>query len=124
MIKSNELRLGNWVLLDWENTYRRVNLNTLCYITRSEKLGKKHPFKPIPLTEEILLKCGFVYIESKNVYKLYLPNDNQLLIGFNFQNELRLYYKVFNIDLVEIKHLNQLQNLYFALTNEELTITL
>ena len=110
MINSNELRLGNWVLLDWENSYMRVNSNTLSYINRSEKLGKKHPFKPITLTEEILLRCGFEKKEG-----LFVLN-NVVIWSRN---------DIFNYEgLKYIKSLHQLQNLYFALNNQELNIEL
>ena len=113
MIKANELRLGNWVLLDWENSYMRVNSNTLSYINRSEKLGKKHPFKPIPLTEEILLNCGFEKVRK------YFQID-----WFVIYKDKKGYYAHINCGNNYINNLHQLQNLYFALTNQELNIEL
>ena len=63
-MKSNELRLGN--LLYINQTVVTVNYNTF----RSISL-KKINLKPIPLTEEWILKFGF--------YKYYVTKeDNQI----------------------------------------------
>lgn len=70
--------------------------------------------KPIPLTEEILLECGFIpcsilenhfNIKGMCIFKL---------------NEMFLCDK----NGVIINSLNQLQNLYFAITGVELEINL
>lgn len=125
-MESKELRLENWVLLDWENIYKKVNATTLTYIIRSEMIGKNHPFKPIPLTEEILLKSGF-----KKVDKLHYDNDYNNI--FNFEScyiSLDNYTNVFfdwvddSVRCYETCYLHQLQNLYFALTNKELEVNL
>lgn len=127
-MRVEELRLGN--VIEFEGMYCEVQeidmQGVMVFIkdTQERVWIDLFQFIPIPLTEEILLKCGFEYIESKKVYKLYLPNDNQLLIGFNFQNELKLYYKVFNVDLVDIKYLHQLQNLYWCLCGKELNVNI
>ena len=72
------------------------------------------PFEPIPLTEEILLKCGFeydgdgIYGVDNVYYDFYFSKTGVVVRGLNNK----------------IYHLHQLQNLYFALTGEELTIKL
>jgi len=68
---------------------------------------------PIPLSEEILLKCGFKFIGGY----FYLNNCNA--IGFDLK--FGFYHKG---TFVKIESLHQLQNLIFALTNEELNPTL
>jgi hypothetical protein len=75
--------------------------------------------EPIPLTEEMLLKCGFVKditsikLSCNNINLNIRYDSNSIRIGFGD------YYR-----LKHIKYLHQLQNLYFALTNEELQIEL
>ena len=90
---------------------------------------------PVVLKPELLEKCGF--IENKNYallpdareFKLVLP-----VIG-NAQNEIHAYVKnnkecfgratINNLPISNnFYHLHQLQNLYFALTGEELSISL
>jgi hypothetical protein len=76
--------------------------------------------KPIPLNEEWLLKMGFEYIEvGEEVYEQkWLLNMREILWGPASEGN---YYHSF-LNGGEVKYLHQLQNLYFALTGEELTI--
>ena len=77
--------------------------------------------EPIPLTEEWLLKFGFEEYEFEDEIFGYVLND------FGYVNEFQFMIRIF-IDfegiLIQkpIKYVHQLQNLYFALTREELTI--
>lgn len=78
--------------------------------------------KPIRLTEEILLKCGFEYETKDWLYLKY--------IKFNFNTDRSVnmsivYVNINNRDMgLEIEYLHELQNLYFALTQKELEINL
>ena len=69
-------------------------------------------FEPIPLTEEWFSKCGCNEEDSIISYDLELDiyvclNQGQQLTGILLEN---------------IKYVHQLQNLYFGITGEELTI--
>lgn len=66
----------------------------------------------IELTEEILLKCGFE--ESQRGY--YTIDD------FVISVEGQVYFGDYETWIAEIHHLHQLQNLYFALTGQELNM--
>ena len=113
MIQVNELRIGSWVKHNGET------IQVKPYHFEVFMNSESKPANAIPLTEEILLKCGYV----KNG-------------GWYDSVELKLDifkdYKFFYIEDVEdhteirkpIKHLHQLQNLYFALTGTELKIEL
>jgi hypothetical protein len=71
--------------------------------------------KPIPLTEEWLLKFGF----SKKVD--YLLQKRGFSICFEKHGDI---FECFLESIgIEIEYVHQLQNLYFALTNEELILT-
>lgn len=80
--------------------------------------------QPIPLTEEILLKCGFED-GCKSIYAIYLPND-----GSYFHVKYSVHNNGFYVVLEgfyasrRIKSVHQLQNIIFALTGEELKINL
>jgi len=67
--------------------------------------------QPIPLTEEWLLKFGF---DDLGTYGYGRGNFHICL------HENEFYFSI-NNRKVFIKHVHQLQNLYFALTGEELT---
>ena len=73
---------------------------------------------PIPLTEEILLKCGF----EKHI-KLG-GHDGYLLNGWFITTDLCFMVLGSSVILSKLKYLHRLQNIYFELNNEELKITL
>ena len=70
--------------------------------------------EPIQLTEDILLKCGF---SKANGYKQGGYEITTYEDGYILDNGYQIMGKTFF-------YLHQLQNLYFALTNEELNIEL
>lgn len=109
-MKSEELRLGNYVFEQGEF----VNITQI-----DESIVSYHGYEPIPLTEEILLKCGFE--KQSAVYSL----GADLVIGIDL--DFVGIYNDRNEDDIELdcpKYLHQLQNLYFALTGKELNIKL
>jgi len=120
MIQAKDLRIGNWVKLD-KYFYKVYSVNPL-----ENKLIDKDKIiisgwyvdgiKPIQLTEEILLKCGF-----KKINKIYF-RKGALTIEVQSFGHFRVSFD--GKMLVNLKHLHQLQNLYFALSNEELNIEL
>lgn len=72
--------------------------------------------KPIPLTEEWLIKFGFEKTKGY-VFKI----DKFSLFDHNYdQVNLFLQLNSPNVPLIHIKFVHQLQNLYFALTGKEL----
>ena len=77
--------------------------------------------EPIPLTQEWLLKFGFEKTKQTK-------EDNNIwtFIGSECKFELEQIITFFLYDNkcfgTELKYVHQLQNLYFALTNEELTL--
>lgn len=70
--------------------------------------------EPIPLTEEWLEKFGF----QKNITTDLYPTFSYNILNINDGIVYVLNYGF----ITHIKYLHQLQNLYFALTGEELTI--
>jgi len=121
-MEAKELRIGNYI--DDERT-THVVYGVDNYYIKSYWLKdidretlyetKKEYIKPIPLTEEWLLKFGF----EKNLKDLSWSLPNRVPLTFYFDGE-RLSVKFYQGN--EKRYVHQLQNLYFALTNEELTI--
>lgn len=123
-----QLRIGNLVLLLDEET--KITTKDLALMETSPNVVGRL-YKPIPLTEEWLLKFGFQRHDEGCVsaqfsyginpvtqdYLIYLKwikdyeNDYQL-IGFPFYQN----------GYFEIKTVHQLQNLYFSLCGEELEL--
>jgi hypothetical protein len=112
-MKANEVRLGN--LVNYCNSERVLDaelfLQLLKYTT---------PFEPIPLTEEWLLKFGFDFYQ--NIGSRKFMNFGNLIIETNAHKDIPVYYTEQRELICIIKYVHQLQNLYFALTSEDLTI--
>lgn len=123
MIQANELRLGNWV--DYKGKYyqiydgiRSLSIDDLDSESLDSHLKniKLLDLRPIPITEEILLKCGF---ERLGKYTFVCDNALMQLEIDVITNKL-----VHSILAIEVKYLHQLQNLYYFLCGKELEINL
>jgi hypothetical protein len=106
MIQENELRIGNWVFMDNRRYHKWADVDYTC---------NPDDFSPIPLTPELLEKCGFEYSEGWYHRKI---------SGLNLNILPNSDYHIDGEQIAPLKSLHQLQNLYFSLTNEELQIQL
>lgn len=120
MIQANELRIGNLVYAD------TGLLSTEIHELLTEDMidlfnGKLNDLiKPVPLTEQILLKCGFEKLNKRWLLMEYFVKG---LFRINYdKGQFFIFWNLNNI--TEIKYLHQLQNLYSDLTGEELKIEL
>lgn len=151
MIQPNELRLGNYVLgessygdlLIQINGITSTSIHGVASISGLSVSGMTaDEVKPIPLTEEILLKCGFESVEGDG--ERYNPDDECKNI-FEYRLDVGIFYRdlicrpalgwyvfIQNADLErkwdlrskDIYFLHELQNLYFAITGKELEVKL
>ena len=113
-MKAQDLRLGN--LFNEKHSGQLIKVIGLTdkEITFDGKFPYKWQYEPIALTEEWLIKLGF---------------DNGTLehsqVGFiddDFINGEMTF--MFNKDwITKVKYVHQLQNIYHALTGEELQLT-
>lgn len=120
-MRAKDLRIGNW--------FEGDNGDKIYYqITAKEILDfyddpLNDYYKPIPLTEEWLLKFGF---KSDDISWEYSKRFGNLYIMYDIKiNSIYIHdgSRYDGADIPnEIKHVHQLQNLYFALTGEELTL--
>lgn len=117
VLKQNDCRYGNYII--YGGSITQLNEKEMCHFFRFPET-----YKPIPLTEEWLLKFGFKKDIIVDLYRLhnqfgsiiYYPSTsaekakiNFMLTGACFMNNT-------------ITNVHQLQNLYFALTGRELTV--
>jgi hypothetical protein len=119
-ILASELRIGNWY--DHNGKHCQVSPNTILEVWESPRKW----VQPIPLTPEILEKCGFEWEDiethtdktTRGLYKsilMMLPATSNCWYAAPFGYPLSLHRTLY---------LHQLQNLYFALTGEELEVKL
>jgi len=126
MIQANELRIGNWVY--YGQSIRPI---TAIHESPSRKcvgvdnmLTEFAVIQPIPLTPEILEKAGFTndgdnYFSFEGYTIWFRPDEKECNYGWFLlsSDKTEAYSAAFD-------HVHQLQNLYFALTGEELKIEL
>ena len=133
MIQPQELRIGT--LLDVDGHIIKVGKieeNSISWNIAKDTAKFKiwNPFlpisdkriNPIPLTEEILLEFGFYFEDG--FYCLRINNTafmTIILLGSYANYELSNFRQKIVFSRGEFSGVHQLQNLYFALTGEELT---
>ncbi len=121
-MRAEELRIGNLIKISYRSNRAesvlessRVDLSDLAAMQDKET---NYIFEPIPLTEEWLLRFGLCYDtlyseDSSNC--LYYSKDQKVLHIMDSRDENYSY-------AVDVQYVHQLQNLVFALTNEELKL--
>lgn len=126
-MKASELRIGNLVKGNTGTETIRMILGHVGYkndpsiheiykhLIGVEENGNQYnlaEIEPIPLTEEWLTRFGFWTVKGWDGYEGFIKYGVELESNTNvpFRNYLDN----------EVKHVHQLQNLYFALTGEEL----
>lgn len=134
-----ELRIGNYVTLTeklrremWDNQisayneYFKVDTiysdgDVVLELDDENVDFESKDIQPIELTEEWLLKLNF---EKKEVYVSGVMYDGWLNFSFHLDiNHIKnTFFYHWMGGNIEIKYVHQLQNLFFALTGEELTI--
>lgn len=139
MIDVRELRIGNvFKTSDCENfrvgeiykkedgLYRTEN-DIDC--NESFLYGVVEDLQPIPLTEELLVKCGmnecddacfvrYAYRNGKFKMNIMICGLKKYILSIN---DIENRCQICN---VEVKYLHQLQNIYFDLTGKELEVNL
>lgn len=127
MIKANEFRIGNLVQykikdkLEWEVV--AINASDFPFLQLAEKSNSIDVhYKAIPLRIETIESCGFkrpiVNGEAIPFFKKSRYTIFELTPGvFEFTVDSAILYK-------KMEHLHQLQNLYYFLIGEELTVDL
>lgn len=121
MIKSNELRIGNyvkdavsgeWMVVD------ELGENVGAVLLNRDKYPLPDGWKMdyIHLTSEVFQKVGFECTSKGFYYRLNFPVTVKLT-GGNW-----LVKSKSHDPLTSVKYLHQLQNLYYSLTGEELPV--
>jgi hypothetical protein len=117
MIKHNEIRIGSLISIGGIVT----QVEGFCiwdFLVQSSKFAERHisEFEPIPLTEEWLVKFGF---ENK---KGFLTLGLLSCVWGEEEACFYFYYAEDKNNEIKVRYIHYLQNLYFALTGEELIL--
>lgn len=125
-MKANELRIGNLLIYKGDGKVYPVAL-----IDKDTFDEDGNMLEPIPLTSEILEKCGFKKRrDGEYLYSIELDKHISIVINKDTFFPMLLQDAEFSGGELsvfccnEIKYLHQLQNLKFALTGEELEVKL
>lgn len=120
-MKASELRIRNLVEYNTgeeEGWVKNVvnDLDTL-HISQNPQL-----YRPIPITQELVNGLGIDIIINEQVVGCIIEINDEWDIHLAFFEELTVSLSPPNVKLPHIQYVHQLQNLYHALTGEELEI--
>ena len=125
-MKAEELRIGNWFSEDFhvdesKQTYAQITAEDILDLY-DDPLDDF--YQPIPITEEWLLRFGFYYQSSDKNYVVKSKQENNNSIkkidgDWCYNND---YSDAACYFVTDIKYVHQLQNMYYVLNEEELTI--
>lgn len=128
MINDTQIRLGNYIRLVYSDghTDKKVDYSTFTSLYMGVYKNNKIDVVGVPLTPELLVKCGFSIVKTRLLWKTELKYSNGRITFNSDLSETSICYKFLNqgVYCTPVKYLHQLQNLYLALTGKELTLTL
>ena len=145
-LRATDLRIGNWIA-DHNEEKRFFKVEQITYSDKSNvyyihynngctKCQVKY-LDPIPLSEEVLLKCGFEKYQWQNA--MYIKTVFGHLYLHFYKDRIITSFKSITYDyegqkmkslgfigrkesVENIIYLHQLQNLFYSLTGEELEV--
>ena len=123
-MKIEELRIGNWVMGYHDPFQWSLEHFDLLKQADLDEIVKE----PVLITEEVLLKCGFENKSGSFVPTFICKQRRDLLVqvlpdmgSCIFRIEIGMGYPTF---VRYVDYLHELQNLFYAITGEELDIKL
>lgn len=130
MIKFNELKVGDYVIAEfegakWEGEVTRLNTDDkqVCVETEVQDFWyEPEHLYPIPISNESLLKLNFakevmqdgVVKYKKGSFRLVIPKENDF-------STIEMWYREDHRDNPNVQYIHQLQNQYLQMTKVHLT---
>lgn len=122
-INIREVRIDNWIMQRFPNKtpIQVMSINFVNQFGEAVINGwEESEFEGIPLSSDILEKCGF---GIEVIHYRYDFADGCYLLWVK-DSEFQICYRGIYATAAPGKFVHQLQNLYFSLTGEELTVNL
>ena len=115
VLKANDLRIGNLIFYETVDLNTGENVLEIVEATANDIKTQelKSIFSPIPLTEDWLLKFDF-YVSDVFGQKQYFLSGITIYV-----NDGKFQHSGYDR---QIKYVHEIQNLYFALTQREITV--
>jgi hypothetical protein len=136
-MNATEVRVGNWILIPTNN---EIKIPSYCKKIKAITLFGELDFTEptyseshrvpaincagIPLTEEILLKCGFIKTIDKQLPYQTAYNFDDFILDCNFVPCIDCGHGLVKSYGKEIKYFHDLQNVIYDLEGKELIINL
>ena len=119
MIQAKELRIGNLVFRKFYGKEdKEVREMILPYFSQLDRL------EPIPVTKYWLFNLGLEYNKTWDRFTVFENDAFSLYASFDDINGFQIWFEnAFAECPLNIEYIHQLQNLYFAFTCEELTLS-
>jgi len=125
MISCNELRIGNYVLIDGKlhqvSAIKGTGVTTLDLEKKNGEVSSEHSLeslKGVTMTDEVLKQSGFVYHDYFKFWQL-------ITSGMRSEIDINSDYDVIDFMrkpiIKKLASLHQLQNVYFMLKGKELS---
>ena len=129
MIDSKDLRIGNLVMVNQkmaQGTFSvvRISSNTVYVNTMRPIDLSLDEIHPIPITEEMLIEFGWIWNKDCNSFEKHPNGDARMNLTYNSPSGSWTMFNYVLKALIanKIFYIHQLQNLFYALTGQELTI--
>jgi hypothetical protein len=120
-MKATELRIGNFMGTHnkgEEDKVLIINAQNILTEAKSNKQGYSR-YRPIPLTEEWFEKFDF----DKTIVEEYPIFQKDFLTIEYYSDKSIVYFGGIDVARTTIQYVHQLQNLFYSIANEELTLT-
>lgn len=129
-MKAQELRIGNYYMID--GRCFKMDIKMMYAFCSGSFLYDIDKILGIPLTEDILLKCGFtvkslIDIEQDRITVYHHEKLGYLSRDFAYAiNDTNEYCEMDNLLKLSVpmNYIHQLQNLFHSITGEELEVKL
>jgi hypothetical protein len=126
MISCYELRLGNSILVNGNiQQVSMITANTIFTVDTEQSIGQEaseyslEKVEPVPLTNEVLKQCGFLYHDYFKFWQL-------VTTGIRSEMDISPDFEVIDFMrkpiITKLASLHQLQNVYFMLKGRELKL--